>query len=183
MSISGAEMAHILGLCGAGVLPAGAIAETYPRRMAAAAAALTVTSGTLYLFGVYLPACTVTSITFVSGTTAEASGTHLWYALYNQNLSFIAQTTDNTAAAALGASTALTQSLTATQSINAGIYYLGFQCTATTPPSLATYTSLTSVTNIAPIMAATSSTALTNAAPSPAGALTAITNCAYAYIS
>jgi hypothetical protein len=193
MSLTPAEEAQIV-MYGGGLLPVGAnvattpFAQTFDRRFAAGAV-FAPTSALLTLTAIWLPAGrTVTGITFVSGSTAEATGTHLWYALYQANLTFMAQATDNTGAAAFAANTAFRMALTAPQTCPySGLYYLGFCCVAsgTVPTLCCTIPANVNLTgNIAgmtPIVAATSTGSLTNAAPSPAGALTAITQCLYAF--
>lgn len=194
MSLSGAEEGKLLAQGGAGALPVGTsslvtqpFAQTFDRRMAAGTV-LAPTSATMYVTGIWLPAgAVVTGITFVSGSTAESGGTHLWYALYKSDLTFMAQSTDDTAAAAMAANTALRKALTAAQTCPyTGLYYLAF-CVVGTPPTLLNATAATAnanggITGMTPIMAATSTTGLTATAPSPAGALTAIAQSLYAFV-
>lgn len=192
MSLSGAEEAKLLAQSGAGALPVGStgivVAQTFDRRMAASAV-FAPTSATMYLTGIWLPAGTVVNgITFVSGSTAEGTGTHLWYALYKSDLTFMAQATDNTGAAAIAANTAFRMALTAAQTCPySGLYYLAFCCVATQMPTLlnaaaATANANGSIAGMTPIMAATSTTGLTGTAPTPAGALTAIAQSLYAFV-
>ena len=132
MSISPQEEAQLVAQTGSTMLPSGAaslvtqpFAQTFDRRLATSAVFAT-TSGTLTLAAIWLPAGKlVTGITFVSGSTAESGGTHLWYALYKGDLTFMAQSTDDTGAAAFAANTALRKALTAAQTIPvSGLYYL-----------------------------------------------------------
>ena len=91
---------------GGGHLPVGAtglavnpFAQTFDRRFAVSTV-FAPTSALLTMTGIWLPAGrTVTGITFVSGSTAEGTGTHLWYALYKSDLTFMAQATDSNGAA------------------------------------------------------------------------------------
>jgi len=130
---------------------------------------------------------TINAITFMSGAQAEATGTHLWYAIYRADtLALLAQSTDNTGAAAFGASLSFRQALTAPVVLPyTGLYYLGINVTASTVPTLLNLTSgvttnLGAVASTAPILAATSTGSLTAAAPNPAGALTTIVQCLWA---
>lgn len=194
MSLSAAEESKLIALGGECPLPVGTAglatcpyAQTFDRR-AATSAVFAATSGTLTLTAIWLPAgSVVTGITFVSGSTAESGGTHLWYALYKSDLTLMAQATDNTGAAAFAANTAFRMALTAAQTCPySGLYYLGFLCVGTMPTLLnmaaATANANGGITGMTPITAATSSTALTTTAPATAGALTAITQCLYAFV-
>lgn len=194
MSLTPAEEAKLLGQngilpIGGGTLTFGA-AQTYDRRFALSAAAAT-TSGTLTFTGIWLAAGQiVTGITFVSGATAQSGGTNLWYALYKADLTLMAQSTNDTAAAAMAANTALRKTLTAPQTCPySGLYYLGFMCTnsAGAQPTLLNITLPLANTNgsiagLTPIVSATSSTGLTTTAPNPAGALTTVVNSYYAFV-
>jgi hypothetical protein len=102
-------------------------------------------SGTLYLFPIYIAlGCTISNINFVSGSTAESGGSHLWFALYDDGraaptgkLALLGQTADQTGAAAFAANTNLGLSLlTPYTTLYGGIYHVGFQCVATGMPAL-----------------------------------------------
>lgn len=181
---------------GTGILPVGTsalvtqpFAQTFDRRFAIGAA-LAITSATMYVTGIILPAGkVVTGITFISGATGESIGTHLWYALYKGDLTFMAQATDNTGASAFGVNTAFRMALTAPQTIAvSGLYYLAICCVngGTSPTILncgATIANANgSIAGMTPIVAATSSTGLVGVAPTPAGALTAIAQSLYAFV-
>lgn len=191
------EAQLIAQIGGAGILPVGTsglvtqpFAETFPRRFASSAP-FAPTSGTLTLSGIWLPAGkVVTGITFVSGATGETGGTHLWYALYKGDLTFLAQSADDTGATSFAANTALRKALTAAQTIlTSGLYYVGFLC-AQSAGGVPTLLNLTanvangngSITGMTPALAATSSAGLAGSAPTPAGALTAITQSLYAFV-
>lgn len=187
------EEAQLLAQAGTGVLPVGTsalvtqpFAQTFDRRFCVSTV-FAPTSALLTLTAIWLPAGkTVTGITFVSGSTAESGGSHLWYALYKGDLTFMAQATDNTGAAAFGANVAFRMALTAPQPILvSGLYYLGFCCVGTIP-TLQNITSSVNangnITGMTPIVAATSTSGLTGTAPTPAGALTAITQALYAFV-
>lgn len=198
MSLSTAEEGNIIAQAGSALLPAGTanlvtqpFAQTFDRRLAISAA-FAPTSGTLTMTGIWLPAGkSITGITFVSGATGETGGTHLYYALYKSDLSFLAQATDNTGATAFGVNTAFRMALTTPQTCPyTGLYYLGFLCiqSAGGVPTLLNITSAVtnnngSITGMTPIVAATSSAGLsTGVAPSPAGALTTIAQALYAFV-
>ena len=197
MSISTAEEARLVSQTGSTIPPVGGalatapFAQTFDRRLATGAV-MTPTSGTMYMTAIWLAAGQiVTGITFVSGSTGETGGTHLWYALYKSDLTFMAQATDNTGATAFAANTAFRMALTAAQTCPyTGLYYLAFQCTQSAggTPTLTNVTAATAnsnggITGMTPILAATSTTGLnTGTAPSPAGALTAVTTALYAFV-
>jgi len=194
MSTSSLEDANALAMAASGAqtlvstaagIPPVAF-QSFDRRLAISSA-WAPTLGTLTMTGIWLPqGMTVNAITFMSGATGE-NGTHLWYAIYRADtLALMAQSTDNTTAGAFGASLSFRQALTApVVTPYTGLYYLGFLCAGTTCPTLlnitsAVTTNLGGVASVAPILAATSSSGLTAAAPNPAGALTAIVQCLWA---
>ncbi len=189
MSITPAEEAQLAR--GALPLPIGTSGvpqfQTFDRRLATSTV-FAPTSGTLTLTAIMLPAgFTVTGITFVSGSTAESGGTHLWYALYKADLTLMAQSADDTGGTSFGANTAFRKALATAQVCPySGMYYLGFMGVATNPTLLnvaaATANANGSITGMTPILAATSSAAQTTTAPNPAGALTAIANALYAFV-
>lgn len=194
MSLTAQEEAQLLAQAGTGILPVGTaslvtqpFAQTFDRRLATGTV-FAPTSATLTMTGIWLPAGkVVTGITFVSGSTAESGGSHLWYALYQRDLTFMAQATDNTGATAFAANTAFRMALTAPQTLlYSGLYYLGFCCVGTIPTLLcsvaATVNANGNIAGMTPIVAGTSSAGLVGTAPSPAGALTAITQSIYAFV-
>jgi hypothetical protein len=90
--------------------------------------------------GIYLRAGdVVTSLTFVSATTAASVPTNWWYALYSNAATpaLLSQSADQLTAA-WTANTPITLALGAPQTITtAGIYYASIMVKATTPPTLA----------------------------------------------
>jgi hypothetical protein len=182
------ELNALLGAVGAGIPPADAIAETFPRRHAISTAYQPAT-GVLQMFGIYLPGGkTITNINFVSGGTAESGGTNLWVALYDQYLNLLAQSTNDTGATTFSANTNLRKALATAQTTKyAGLHYIGYMQTngAGAQASLLCLAApASSVANgIVPIISATSSTGLTTTAPNPAAALVVQVNTAYAYVS
>lgn len=191
--ISAAEEAKLLAL-GSGLLPVGTsgypFGQTFDRRFVNSIT-FQPTSGTMYLSAIFLPVgAQVTAITFVSGATAESGGTNLWFALYKADLTFMAQSTNDTAAAAFAANTALRKALTAVQTLPySGLYYVGYCSTNSAGAQPALYNAANTginangnITGMTPILAATSTTGLTTTAPSPAGALTTVVNALYAFV-
>lgn len=203
MSLTPAEEARA-AVFGQGLLPVtqgtgtNCFAETVPRRLCNNIS-LQPTSATLYVTAVWLPQGTVvTGVTMVSGATAESGGTHFWYCLYKcanptgvvsatQVATLMAQSTDDTAAAAMAANTALRKALTTAQTCPyTGLYYVGV-CVVGTTPTLLNYTSgsvnaVGNITGMTPILAATADTGLTGTAPTTLGTMTAVVTNIYAYI-
>lgn len=103
-----------------------------------------ITSGTLYLVPIWLPSgLTVASVTFVAGTTAGATLTNQWFALFNNSRVMLAVTSNDTTTA-WGSNSAKTLSIAATAAGAAasyattyeGVHYLGLVVTATTTPTI-----------------------------------------------
>lgn len=138
----------------------------------------------LQMFAIDLPSgLTVTSITFVSGTTALATGVNQWFALFDSSRALLRQTTDDTSTA-WAASTAKTLNLTSTFTTTySGLHYLGIMVNATTVPTLTGTTGVAQVNGIAPILCGASTTGLTTTAPNPAAAIANQATEAWAYVS
>ena len=183
-------------IAGTQILPAGTatvlthpFAQTFDQRLAISTA-YAPTSARLEVTSIWLPqGAVVTGITFVSGAQAEATGTHLWYALYDQNRVLLAQSADDTGATSFAANTALRKALSAAQTCKyTGLYYLGFCCVASgTVPTLlnstvATVNATGNIAGMTPILAGYGDTGLTTTAPATATAFTAITQCLYACV-
>lgn len=142
------------------------------------------TSGTVELGLLWIPAgAVITSITFISATTALSAGTHQYFGLYDTSRNRLAVTADATSAA-WAANTAKTLSLTADYKVtSSGLYYVGILVTATTMPTLAGTTLFNSaISNVAPILCGTSSSGQTSL-PDPAGAITATVNRRMAFLN
>lgn len=78
----------------------------------------------------------VTSLTFMSATTAAGTPTNYWFALYTPAGVLIAQTADQTSTA-WASNTAKTLALSAPHTVTAnGVYYAAIMVKATTPPTL-----------------------------------------------
>ncbi len=199
-----AEEAQILG--NAGILPVGSttpathpFAQTFDRRMCTGTVSAPAT-GVLNLTAIWLPGGSLVSgITFVSGSTAESGGSHLWFALYKPGsvstfngtvLSLMGQSADSTGAADFAANTALRLALTTAQRIpSSGLYYLGV-CVVGTGMTLVNATlaangGINGAGNIAgmtPVLGATADGSLTTTAPATTTSLTPIVQQFYAMV-
>ncbi len=122
----------------------------------------------------------VSSLTFVSATTAANTPTNWWFALYSPAGALLAQTADQTNTA-WGANTAKKLALATAQTITtAGVYYAAIMVRATTPPTLAGVALHNAVEagNIASlgykVLAQTSDSSLTDTAPATIGTATTV---------
>lgn len=180
----------------AAAVPSGAKGETFSRMDVAlgSAGVSLLTSATLAVAGIGLASGTVvSSITWVSGTTAANTPLNQWFALYDKNLVQLATTTDDTTTA-WAASSAKTLNIATVASGAAStytipstdLYYVGIMVKATTPPTLMGFLSNNApITGIAPIVSGNSDTSQTTppAFPHTATSLTARANIPYAYVS
>lgn len=173
------EYAYALGV-------AGTIAETIPRILCPEANLAALTSGTLSLHAIYLRAGQrISSISFMSATTAAATPTNQWFALYDQNRALLRQTV-NDGAAAWAANSIKTLPLTSPYTVTyTGLHYVGIMVTATTVPTLKGLAAKTAsqLAGLAPILHGNSSTGLTTAAPDPAAAITVGVNAVWARVA
>jgi hypothetical protein len=159
-------------------------AESIPRNIAGVNIAA-ATSGTMVLQAIWLPAGTViTSLIAMSGTTASATQTNRWLALYDQNRNLLRQSTDQTTTV-LAANTLYPASVSSYTTTYSGIYYIGLMTAATTPNSWIGITAAgnLAIRNQAPILTGTSSTGLTTTAPATAAAITATANSYWVAVS
>ncbi len=204
MSLTPAEEAQVFG--NGQILPQGSttpasrpFAQTFDRRLCTGTVTAPST-GVLNLTAIWLPGgATVHGITFVSGSTAESVGSHLWFALYRVGnvqtaaatvATLMGQGTDDTGAASFGANTAFRQALTTAQVLPySGLYYLGFCAVATCPTllntTLAANGGVNAAGNIAgmtPVLAATADGSLTATAPTTTASLVPIVQCWYAFV-
>ena len=165
--------------------PTGAIAETVPRVHVGSNLAAQ-TSGTLKVTAIPIEAGRlITSISFLSGTTALGTATNQWFVLANSSRVRLGITSDDTDTA-WGANTVKTLNLaTPYQATYSGLYYVGILVAAGTMPSLRGFTSGATSTGIVPILTGTSTTGLTDPAscPSTLGAISATADTPYAYVS
>lgn len=160
--------------------------EGYPRAFGGASANLTaiLTSGTLFLTAIYLPAgFTVTNVEFSSGTTAAVTPTNWWFALYSSALALLSQTADQTTTA-WGANTRKVVALGSAQAITtSGLYYCGVMVAAATTPTLKGHSGYATINADVPIINGTSTASLTTTAPGTAAAITATADIPYVAVS
>ena len=164
------------------VLPTGVIAETFPRGLAAAGGSTVsaLSSGTLVMAGIYIPAgVAVSNITFCTSSTAESGGTHGWYVLTDSSLVVKGVTADKTGAAFWSANTVTTVALgTPFTTTYAGLHYIGWMIAATTLPTAIAHNSSgfgTVLSSLTPALAGKSNTGQTTP-PSLGATLTALNN-------
>lgn len=177
------------------IVPTGALAESVPRWSVNIATGGTST-GQLRCTAIVLPkGLSVNSITFVAGSTglAASAASNQWFALFDLNRNKLAVTTDDTTAAwtASSGGTAGTKTLAiATPSppfvtTYEGIYYLGLVVVGSSALTQSCFNGYAPAAGIAPILAGTSTTGLTNPAscPTTAAALGVVQTIPYAYVS
>lgn len=137
-----------------------------------------LSSGRLGLVLIALPAgLLITSISFLSGSTALNTGTHQIFGLYDDNAghetgtarALLRATTDNTSTAWAGL-TVRTLNLTSTYTtVVEGLFYVAIMVAATTPPSLMGSGGQTSAgLSVAPVYAGAANTGLTTTLSNPA---------------
>lgn len=162
----------------------GAKAESVPRTLAGVNIAA-VTSGTMVMQAIWLPAgVTINNLITHSGTTASATQTNRWMALYDQNRALLRQSADQTTTV-LAANTLWTAPITAYTTTYSGIYYIGILTAATTANSLIGVTAAgnAAIRGQAPILTGTSTASLTTTAPATAAAITATVNTYWVAVS
>jgi hypothetical protein len=163
--------------------PTGYKAESIPRTLSGVNIA-SAGSGVLVMQAIWLPAGTViNNLITMSGSTASATQTNRWMALYDQNRSLIQQGPNSTTTV-IAANTLWTSAITPYTATYSGIYYIGIMTAATTPNTLIGYSGgLSAVRNLAPVLSGTSTTALTTTAPNPAAAISATANTYWVAVS
>lgn len=133
-----------------------------------------LTSGRLLLVGIPLKqGDSISSLTFVSGSTALSGGTNHWFALYGQDLGLLRQTADQ-GAAAWAANTIKTLNLSSAHvATYTGLHYAGIMVAATTVPTMLGMNGNATLNGgRTPILIGQSTTGLTTTAPATAAALT-----------
>jgi hypothetical protein len=155
-------------------LPTGWLAQTYERRQSLSLVALT--SGRLHVSAIWLPSgMQVSNIMFQTSTTALATPSHGWAALYTPARALLGQSTNDTSIA-WAANTVKTFALAAPATTTvSGWHYIGVSVVAGTMPTLVCVrpdsAGLTST--IPPIIGGFSTASgLTSTAPDPAAAIT-----------
>lgn len=168
---------------GSFIVPTGALFETMPRWLPGTATT-SITSKTVYLNAIWLPeGLTVTSISWMSGSTALSGGSNQVFGLYDSSRARLGTTTDDTSTA-WAANTVKTLSLTpgTFTTTYSGLHYLAILVNATQTPTLMSRIGVDVVNGLAPKLVGTSDTNQTSL-PSSASAITAIANFMYAYVS
>lgn len=154
----------------------GTLAETMPRETCPEVNTTMPASGTLFLQAIYLKAGQlVSNITIASATTAVATPTNQFYALYDANRNLLAQSANQTTAA-WAANTVRTLAMTTPYRVPvSGLYYIGYLMVATTICTIKGGAARTGgqLGSAAPIIAGASTTGLTSTLPNPAAAITA----------
>lgn len=172
----------------ANIGPTGTIAETHPRELLTETNTAALTSGTLRMQALFLQAGQlVSNLTFWSATTALATGTNQFAALYSSAASpvLLAQSANGTSGA-WAANSAKTFAMSTPYRVPvSGQYYAALMIAATTVPTLKGNTARTAsqLAGAAPILAGNSTTGLTTTLPNPAAALTADTASMYGAVS
>lgn len=165
--------------------PTGTLAETFPRALATTNTSA-LTSGTLFLHGIYLTAGQlVSNIGIISATTAAGTPTNYFFALYDGARALRAQSANQTTTA-WAANTAKTLAMTSAYRVpTSGMYYIGLMVTATTVPTIHGGPAKANavVSSTIPILHGNSTTGLTTALPDPAAAITAGTTSIYAWVT
>lgn len=164
----------------------GTLAETMPRETCPEVNTTAGATGTLFMQAIYLKAGQlVSNITVYSATTAAATTTNLFFALYDGNRNLLAQSA-NQGAYTWAANTKKTLAMTTPYRVQvSGVYYIAVLQVATTIATLKGGTARTGgqLAAAAPILNGTSTTGLTTALPNPAAAITAGTASIYAAVS
>lgn len=166
--------------------PTAALAEAVPRNTVMTNLAGVLTSGTLRLVGIALPSgLLVSTITFLSGTTAAVLPTNQWFVLLDGSRLMLGVTGDDTTTA-WGANATKTLTLAAAhRTTYAGLHYVGLMVAATTVPTLIGVSSTSVVTALVPMVAGQADTGMTTppAAPFTAAAFSATSAMPYAFVS
>lgn len=169
-------------------LPTGAKGETILRGTISSITMATLTSAQLYLVGIELfSAQLITSISFVTGSTAVNTPTNQWFSLWSPARVQLGLTSDDTTTA-WGANATKTLNLASAYTIpTTGLYYIGCMVKATVavPTLQGIIVPNTTVLNIPPIICGNADAGLTNpaSAPGTAAAITVAGNVPYAYVS
>lgn len=168
-------------------MPTGAVAETHSRTSRSDNNQTVIISGRMSLTLIRIPKGKVVSnITFVSGSTAATAPTHQWFCIYDKNRNKLAVTVDD-GATAWAANTPKTLALSAPWTCPADdYYYVGVVVVATTVPNFSGATLALGLSGIAPVIASSTDSGLTDPASAPAICAT-LTNplqaVAYAYLA
>jgi hypothetical protein len=170
--------------------PAGTKAASLDGRASATAASATLTSGTVYAFATPAESGQLISNMTLVSLTAEATGTHAWVGVADQNGKVLGVSADNTGAAYFAANTPITTAIATPFTTGyTGLYY-GFVCVVAsgTMPTFAAKAAFahSAVSAIAPVYCGTTLTSQTTpvAVGSSLGAITATAgHTLYAYLT
>lgn len=127
----------------------------------------------------------ITNISFRSGATAAGTPTAWWFALYSSAATpaLLAQTADQTTTA-WAANTTMTKALSAAQTISTtGIYWVGINVTATTPPTLLGNVVAPAIVTGERNLSQSSGSSLTTTAPATIATPTAKQFCPYVVLT
>jgi hypothetical protein len=166
------------------MLPAGALAETFPRTIATASTATASTN--VYLAAIPLDAGVIVSNITVAVVSPESGGTHGFLALLDSGLVCRATSVDLTGGAVFAPAGAVTVAMTAPYTVpSAGVYYIAFNVTATGIPNMVFAVASTfSGTNVSPRLSGIAGT--TSTVPTVGSTTFAFTSNAppiYGYVS
>ncbi len=169
-------------------LPTAAIAQSLNRTDINSQTFGFLTSGQQSFVLCWLPAGTVSSITFVSGTTAAVSPSNQWFSIYDTNRNKLAVTVDDTTTAWAGSATK-TLSISGGYVVpTEGYYYIGIMVAASTVPTIIGVSTTATIVNTLPPLVSgrdTTNTGLTTpaTAPATAAAFTSASGLMYCYVS
>lgn len=170
--------------------PTGTLgASLYDRSVATVISGITPTSGQLFLARVPVqPGDVITNVNFASGSTAGATLTHQWVALYDTGFNLLGVSADNTAATWASNTAAGAVALTATYTVPAGVtaVYAAICVVGTTMPSyLGQAFTGSAISGLTPFVGAIGNSGLTTPATAPAnvGAPSGSTKTPYAWLT
>lgn len=175
--------------------PTAAGWETFSRDSSPGAgnAGTVLGSGVLTMGAIWLPSgYTVNNIAYLFGTTGSVTATNWWFGLFSSARVLLATTADQLTAT-ITASTITPKAIANTAAGAAssftttyeGVHYLGVVVAATTPPSVISTVTASTLNNLPPITCGTSNTGQTAppAFPFTANAITVTSSPMYAYVN
>lgn len=174
-----------LSLAGPHDVPVGAVAQTFSRVLSFGSSTA-LTSGTLYLSAIGIPAGkTITSISFRSGGSGATSPTNQWFGLFDSSLNKLEVTGNDTTTAWASTTTKTLNLASPYVTTYAGLYYIGICVTSSGGPTIYKISlTVASLNDVLPVAGGTSSTGLTDPAscPSTAASITKA-DIFYGYVS
>jgi hypothetical protein len=169
-------------------LPTSALAQSIPRYNVNNQSTVSLVSGRQNFVLMWLPAGTISSISFISGTTAATTPTAQWFSIYDINRNKLAVTADDTSTA-WAAQTLKSLTIAGGYTVaTEGLYYIGIMVNAATPPTLGGASGYSTAVNALPPLGSGldgTNTGLTTPATAPAiaAAFTSSGVIPYAYVS